>query len=101
VGPYPQGSIENTQKEREQPMTPDNAEILASLAEIIKEATAGAAKNVTAEKSFEEDLDIDSLTLVEIAVLTEERLGVKIPEEELANLKIVADAMNYISANSN
>jgi acyl carrier protein len=36
---------------------------------------------------------------VEIAVLTEERLGVKIPEDEIANLKTVGDAVNYISAN--
>ncbi|MDT5246198.1 MAG: acyl carrier protein [Mycobacterium sp.] len=80
-------------------MAADNAEILADLAEIIKEATEGAAKNVTAEKSFADDLDIDSLTKVEIAVLTEERLGVKIPEDEIANLKTVGDAVNYISAN--
>jgi acyl carrier protein len=78
----------------------DNAEILAGLAEILKEATAGAAKNVTAEKTFVDDLDIDSLTMVEIAVLIEERLGVKVTEDELANLKTVGDAVNYISANS-
>jgi acyl carrier protein len=81
-------------------MAADNAEILAHLAEIIKEATAGAVQNVTADKSFVEDLDIDSLTMVEIAVLAEERLGVKIPEGELANLNTVGDAMNYISSNS-
>jgi acyl carrier protein len=78
----------------------DNAETLAGLAEIIKEATAGAVKNVTLEKSFADDLDIDSLTMVEIAVLAEERRGVKIPEEELANFKTVGDAVNYILANS-
>lgn len=78
----------------------DNAEILAGLAQIVKEATAGAVQNVTAEKSFADDLDIDSLTMVEIAVLTEERFGVTIPEDELANLKTVGDAVNYVSANS-
>ncbi|MBV9141004.1 MAG: acyl carrier protein [Pseudonocardiales bacterium] len=78
----------------------DNAEILAGLAEILKETTAGAAKNVTAEKKFVDDLDIDSLTMVEIAVMIEERLGVKVTEDELANLETVGDAVNYISANS-
>lgn len=78
----------------------DNAEILAGLAEIIKEATAGVAQNVTAEKSFAEDLDIDSLTIVEIAILAEARFGVKIPEGKLADLKTVGDAVNYISDNS-
>lgn len=78
----------------------DNAEILAGLAQILKEATAGAVHNVTAEKSFVEDFDIDSLTMVEIAVLTEEKFGVKVPEDELAKLKTVGDAVNYVSANS-
>jgi acyl carrier protein len=78
----------------------DNTEILAGLAQILKEATAGAVQNVTAEKSFAEDLDIDSLTMVEIAVLAEEKFGVKIPEDQLPNLKTVGDAVNYVSANS-
>jgi acyl carrier protein len=78
----------------------DNAEILAGLNEIIKEATAGMVQNVTAEKSFAEDLDIDSLTIVEIAVLAEEKFGVKIPEGELANFKTVEDMVNYVSVNS-
>jgi acyl carrier protein len=76
----------------------DNAEILAGLAKILKEATAGAAQNVTAEKSLGEDLDIDSLTMVEIAIRTEEEFGVSIPDDELPNLKTVGDAVNYISA---
>jgi acyl carrier protein len=79
----------------------DNADILASLAQIIKEATAGEAPDdVTAEKSFAEDLGIDSLTMVEIAVLTEAKFDVKIPEDELANFKTVGDVVNYVAANT-
>ena len=78
----------------------DNAEILAGLAEILKEVTAGAAREVTLDKSFIDDFDIDSLAMVEFAVLIEERLGVKVPDEELPNLKTVGDAVNYVSANS-
>ena len=77
----------------------DNAEILAGLNEIIKEATVGTVQNATAEQSFAEDLDIDSLTIVEIAVLAEKKFSVKIPEGEIANFKTVGDAVNYISAN--
>jgi acyl carrier protein len=79
----------------------DNTEILAELTEIIKEATAGEIDDeVTIEKSFGDDLGIDSLTMVEIAVLTEQKLGVKIPDDELGNLQTVNDAVNYISTNS-
>ena len=51
---------------------------------------------VTPEKSFVDDLDIDSLSMVEIAVQAEDKFGVKIPDDELANLKTVGDAVDYI-----
>ena len=78
----------------------DNAEILAGLAEIVEEVAGVAQDDVTTEKSFVDDLDIDSLSMVEIAVQAEDKFGVKIPDDELANLKTVGDAVNYVSANS-
>ncbi|MFI9456305.1 acyl carrier protein [Amycolatopsis sp. NPDC052450] len=78
----------------------DNAKILAGLAEIVEEVAGVAQDDVTAEKSFVDDLDIDSLSMVEIAVQAEDKFGVKIPDDELANLKTVGDAVNYVSANS-
>jgi acyl carrier protein len=79
----------------------DNTAILAELTEIIKEATAGDLHDeVTVEKSFGDDLGVDSLTMVEIAVLAEQKLGVKIPDDELGNLQTVNDAVNYIAAKS-
>jgi len=35
--------------------------------------------------------------MVEIAVQTEDKYGVKIPDDELANLKTVGDAVDYIA----
>ena len=46
-----------------------------------------------------DDLDIDSLSMVEIAVQAEDRFGVKIPDEQLAQLKTVSDAVDYIAKN--
>ena len=74
-------------------------EILAGLAEIVEEVAGVDAGDVTADKSFTDDLDIDSLSMVEIAVQAEDKFGVKIPDDELANLKTVADAVGYISRN--
>ena len=42
---------------------------------------------------------LDSLSMVEIAVQAEDKFGVKIPDDELANLKTVGDAVAYIEAN--
>ena len=71
-------------------------EIIAGLAEIIEEVTGIEPSEVTVEKSFVDDLDIDSLSMVEIAVQTEDKYGVKIPDEDLAGLRTVGDAVSYI-----
>ncbi|WP_028922373.1 acyl carrier protein [Pseudonocardia acaciae] len=76
-----------------------NEEILAGLAEIVEEIAGVEAEEVTSEKSFVDDLDIDSLSMVEIAVQAEDKFGVKIPDDQLAELKTVSDAVNYIAAN--
>ncbi|MDD7939866.1 acyl carrier protein [Actinomycetospora lutea] len=77
-----------------------NEEILPDLASIVEEVAGVDAAEVTAEKSFVDDLDIDSLSMVEIAVQAEDKFGVKIPDDELAKLTTVQDAVNYISNHS-
>ena len=71
-------------------------EIRIGLAEIVNEVAGVDADDVQLEKSFTDDLDVDSLSMVEIALAAEERFGVKIPDDELANLKTVGDAVSYI-----
>ena len=77
-----------------------NEEILPDLASIVEEVAGVDAAEVTAEKSFVDDLDIDSLSMVEIAVQAEDKFGVKIPDDELAKLTKVQDAVDYISSHS-
>ncbi|AVZ39090.1 MAG: meromycolate extension acyl carrier protein AcpM [Dietzia sp.] len=77
-------------------MARTEAEIISGLAEIVEEVTGIEPSEVTPEKSFVDDLDIDSLSMVEIAVQTEDRYGVEIPDEDLAKLRTVQDAVDYI-----
>ncbi|MFC7450669.1 meromycolate extension acyl carrier protein AcpM [Rhodococcus daqingensis] len=77
-------------------MATTQEDIIAGLAEIIEEVTGIEPSEVTIEKSFVDDLDIDSLSMVEIAVQTEDKYGVKIPDEDLASLRTVGDAVSYI-----
>jgi acyl carrier protein len=77
-----------------------NEEITQGLAAIVEEVAGVDADDVTIEKSFVDDLDIDSLSMVEIAVQAEDRFEVKIPDAELANLKTVGDAVSYVSKNA-
>ena len=74
-------------------------EIRADLAEIVNEVAGIDADDVQLDKSFVDDLDVDSLSMVEIVVAAEERFGVRIPDEEVKNLKTVGDAVSYITSN--
>lgn len=71
-------------------------EIRAGLAEILAEVADVEPDAVTSEASFTDDLDVDSLSMVEVAMAAEEKFGVKIPDEELPKLKTVGDAVSYI-----
>ena len=75
-------------------------DILAGLAEIVNEVAGIPAESVKMEKSFVDDLDVDSLSMVEIAMEMDSKLGVGIPDEELKNIKTVGDAVNFVKANS-
>jgi acyl carrier protein len=74
-------------------------DILAGLAEIVKEVAGIPAENVQMNKSFVDDLDVDSLSMVEVVMACEDRFGVTIPDTEVKNLNTVGDAVNYILAN--
>jgi acyl carrier protein len=74
-------------------------EVLAGLAELVNEETGLAAESVQMDKSFSDDLDIDSISMMTIVVNAEDKFGVKIPDEEVQNLITVADAVNYIADN--
>ena len=71
-------------------------EILTGLAEIIDEIAGVPADEVTPDKNFVDDLDIDSLSMVEIAVAAQDKFGVEIPDDQLKNLKTVQDVVNYV-----
>jgi acyl carrier protein len=74
------------------------SEVLAGLAEIVNEETGIAAESVQLEKSFTDDLDIDSISMMTIVVNAEDKFGVKIPDEEVKNLITVGDAVSFISS---
>ena len=66
----------------------------------IKEAIANVSDIDPAEisdtASFQEDLGLDSLVLLEISVDIEMQFGLEVPEEELANLHTVQDAVDFV-----
>ena len=70
------------------------------LLDIVKDATVGVLgvdpAAVTPEASFADDLDADSLALVEIIMAVEDRLDVQVPEEELKEVRTVGAAIDLL-----
>ena len=71
-------------------------EITAGLAEILEEVAGVNPDDVAEGKSFTDDLDVDSLSMVEVVVAAEEKFGVRIPDESVKDLRTVGDAVTYI-----
>ncbi|GAB2601507.1 acyl carrier protein [Pseudactinotalea suaedae] len=78
-------------------MAHSESEILEGLAEIVNEETGLPTDAVTADKSFTDDLDIDSLTMMTVVSVAEEKFGVTIPDEDVKNLTTVGDAVSFIA----
>jgi acyl carrier protein len=75
-------------------------EILEGLGEIVEEIAGVPADEVTPNKSFVDDLDIDSLSMVEIAVAAQDKFGVEIPDNQLKDLTTVQDVVNFVAKNA-
>jgi acyl carrier protein len=71
-------------------------EIFAGFAETIEEFTGVPADEVGIDASLADDLDIDSLSMIELVVATQDRFGIEIPDEDLRPLKTVRDVVGYV-----
>ena len=65
--------------------------------EIIVEQLSVNAEEVVPEASFVDDLGADSLDLVELIMVMEEKFGQEIPDDDAAKLQTVQDAISYIN----
>ncbi len=71
-------------------------EIRSGLADIVNEVAGVPADDVQLDKSFVDDLDVDSLSMVEVVVAAEEKFNVSIPDDDVRSLKTVGDAVLFI-----
>lgn len=70
------------------------------LKRIISEQLGVDESQVVPSASFEEDLNADSLDLVELIMSLEEEFGIEISEEDAEKLRTVGDATEYIREHS-
>ena len=78
----------------------DRAQALSEIQAILVEQLGVDASEVVETASFSEDLNADSLDLVEMIMEMEDKFGVKIPDEEAEKIVTVGDAVDYVVARS-
>ncbi len=71
-------------------------DVFAGVKKIVAELLDVDPEQVTAEASFKEDLEADSLDLVELLMAFEDEFGSQIPDEDVKNILTVGDAVAYI-----
>ena len=74
----------------------ERSEVLASLKEAAVDVLGVSADVVVEEASFKDDLDADSLDLVELVMALEERFDITIPEDELGQIATVGQAVDVV-----
>jgi acyl carrier protein len=57
-------------------------------------------ESITPESSLIDDLNADSLDMVELVMAMEQEFGISIPDEEAERIKTVGDAIEFIKTNS-
>ena len=74
----------------------DREEVLAKIQEITADRLGVDESDVTSDASFREDLEADSLDLVELIMELEEQFGMEIPDEEAEKITTVEEAVDYV-----
>ena len=67
--------------------------------EIIADKLSISEDEITMDSSFLEDLNADSLDIVELIMALEDEFGIEIPDEEAENFKSISDICTFIEEN--
>ena len=74
-------------------------EVFAKIASLLSERFDIDQDQITMETNFQEDLQADSVDMVEFELELEDDFGEEIPDEEAAKIKTVGQAVTYITEN--
>jgi len=76
----------------------ERAKALDTIQEVAVEVLGVEPDQVTEAARFKEDLDADSLDLVELVMGLEERFDIEVPEEDLDGVTTVGQAVDLVMA---
>ena len=73
--------------------------VFEKVKEILAEQLDADPDEMTMDTTIAEELDADSLDVVELLMSIEDEFDVEIPDEEIENLKTIGDVVEYIQNN--
>jgi len=79
-------------------MAASRDEVYERVKEVLTEQLGVEEGDITEEASFQEDLDADSLDLVELIMELEDQFGIKISGEDAQKIQTVGQAVDYVSS---
>jgi acyl carrier protein len=79
----------------------ERSEIEAKLVDLLVDELGLERDDITMDAKFEEDLDVDSLGVVELLMALEDNFDVKIPDEEAEKITTVGEAADLVSQKLN
>jgi acyl carrier protein len=74
------------------------AETYERFKKCVVEVLSVEADQVTKDESFGDDLDADSLDLVELVMALEEEFGIEVPEDDLQDIRTVGQAYDLVTS---
>ncbi|MDJ0961315.1 MAG: acyl carrier protein [Acidimicrobiia bacterium] len=74
----------------------ERSEIEAKLTDLLVDELGLERDKIASEAKFEEDLEVDSLGVVELLMAIEDNFDVKIPDEDAENITTVSEAVDII-----